>query len=129
MSHHPFKESVDMSPHLRVLIVEDSEDDMLLILRELRRAGYIITYVRVDTPETMVAALDQQPWDIVIADYSLPAFSAPEALKLLQRRKLELPFIIVSGTIGEDIAVAAMKAGAHDYLIKGNLTRLVPAVE
>jgi PAS domain S-box-containing protein len=118
-----------MSPHLRVLIVEDSEDDMLLILRELRRAGYMITYVRVDTPETMVAALDQQPWDIVIADYSLPAFSAPEALKLLQWRKLELPFIIVSGTIGEDIAVAAMKAGAHDYLIKGNLTRLVPAVE
>jgi len=118
-----------MNLHLRVLIVEDFEDDMLLILRELRRSGYIVTYVRVDTADAMQAALDQQPWDIVISDYSLPAFSAPEALKLLQRRKLDLPFIIVSGTIGEDIAVAAMKAGAHDYLIKGNLTRLVPAVE
>ncbi len=118
-----------MNLHLHVLIVEDCEDDMLLILRELRRSGYTITYVRVDTADAMQAALDQQPWDIVIADYSLPAFSAPEALKVLQRQKVDLPFIIVSGTIGEDIAVAAMKAGAHDYLIKGNLTRLVPAVE
>ncbi|MBR8833414.1 MAG: PAS domain S-box protein [Stigonema ocellatum SAG 48.90 = DSM 106950] len=118
-----------MKPHLRVLIVEDSEDDTLLTLRELRRGGYILTYVRVETPVTMEAALDQQPWDFVIADYNLPTFSAPEALKLLQRRQMDLPFIIVSGTIGEDAAVAAMKAGAHDYLIKGNLTRLVPAVE
>ena len=118
-----------MKPYLRVLIVEDSEDDTLLTLRELRRGGYILTYVRVETPVDMKAALEQQPWDFVIADYSLPAFSAPEALKLLQSYQLDLPFIIVSGTIGEDTAVAAMKAGAHDYLIKGNLTRLVPAVE
>jgi PAS domain S-box-containing protein len=118
-----------MNSHLRVLIVEDSEDDTLLILRELRRGGYTLDYVRVDTPILMHAALDRQLWDIVIADYTLPAFSAPEALKLLQTRKLDLPFIIVSGTIGEDIAVAAMKAGAHDYLIKGNFARLVPAVE
>jgi PAS domain S-box-containing protein len=118
-----------MNPHLRVLIVEDSEDDTLLILRGLRRGGYTLDYVRVDTSVAMQAALDDQPWDIVIADYTLPSFSAPEALKVLQSRKLDLPFIIVSGTIGEDIAVAAMKAGAHDYLIKGNLTRLVPAVE
>ncbi len=118
-----------MISHLRVLIVEDSEDDAFLVLRELRRGGYTLDYVRVDTPVAMRAALDRQSWDIVIADYNMPAFSAPEALKLLQSRKLDLPFIIVSGAIGEDIAVAAMKAGAHDYLIKGNLTRLVPAVE
>jgi PAS domain S-box-containing protein len=118
-----------MNPHLRVLIVEDSEDDTLLLLRELRRGGYTLDYIRVDIPVDMQEALERQPWDIVIADYSLPSFSAPEALKLLQSQKLDLPFIIVSGTIGEDIAVTAMKAGAHDYLIKGNLTRLVPAVE
>jgi two-component system, cell cycle sensor histidine kinase and response regulator CckA len=118
-----------MDSHLSVLIVEDSEDDMLLMLRELRRGGYTIDYVRVDTPVAMQAALDRQPWDIVIADYTLPAFSAPEALKLLQSQKFDLPFIIVSGTIGEDTAVTAMKAGAHDYIIKGNLARLVPAVE
>jgi PAS domain S-box-containing protein len=115
--------------HLRVLIVEDSEDDTLLTLRELRRGGYDLDYVRVDTATAMQAKLEQQPWDIVIADYSLPTFSAPEALKLLQSQRLDLPFIIVSGTIGEDTAVTAMKAGAHDYIIKGNLTRLVPAVE
>ncbi|MBD2353100.1 PAS domain S-box protein [Tolypothrix sp. FACHB-123] len=118
-----------MLPHLRVLIVEDSEDDTLLLVRELRRAGYNLHYVRVDTADGMEAALNQELWDIVIADYSLPAFSGLDALKVVQKRKLDLPFIIVSGTIGEDIAVGAMKAGAHDYLIKGNLTRLVPAVE
>ncbi|MBF2063224.1 MAG: response regulator [Calothrix sp. C42_A2020_038] len=118
-----------MNSHLRILIVEDSEDDTLLTLRELRRGGYTLDYVRVDTPGTMESALNQQPWDIIIADYSMPAFSALEALKIIQNRKLDLPFIIISGTIGEDTAVAAMKAGAHDYLIKGNLARLVPAVE
>jgi PAS domain S-box-containing protein len=118
-----------MNSHLSVLIVEDSEDDMLLMLRELRRGGYTPDYVRVDTPAAMQAALDRQPWDIVIADYTLPTFSAPDALKLLQSQKFDLPFIIVSGTIGEDTAVAAMKAGAHDYIIKGTLARLVPAVE
>lgn len=118
-----------MKPHLRVLIVEDSEDDTLLVLRELRRGGYHVEYVRVDTAASMLAALNQQLWDIIIADYSLPAFSGLAALELLQSQKLDLPFIIVSGTIGEDIAVAAMKAGAHDYIIKGNMARLVPAVE
>ncbi|HEY9639518.1 MAG TPA: PAS domain S-box protein [Coleofasciculaceae cyanobacterium] len=118
-----------MSPQLHVLIIEDSEDDMLLVLRELRRGGYTLHSDRVDTAAAMQAALDRQPWDIVIADYTLPTFSAPEALKLLQRQQLDLPFIIVSGTIGEEVAVAAMRAGAHDYIIKGNLTRLLPAVE
>ena len=118
-----------MKSHLQVLIVEDVEDDLLLMVRELRRGGYTLDYVRVDTANAMLTALDRQAWDIVIADYSLPAFSAPDALKLLQQQHLDLPFIIVSGTIGEEVAVAAMKAGAHDYIIKGNLTRLIPAVE
>jgi signal transduction histidine kinase len=118
-----------MKPPLRVLIVEDSEDDMLLILRELRQGGYTLDHVRVDTAAAMHTALEQQSWDIVIADYSLPAFSGPEALKLLQSQGLDLPFIIVSGTIGEETAVAAMKAGAHDFLSKGKLARLLPAVE
>ncbi|BAY07030.1 hybrid sensor histidine kinase/response regulator [Calothrix sp. NIES-2098] len=118
-----------MLPYLNVLIVEDSEDDTLLLVRELRRSGYTLNYVRVDTADGMEAALNQRSWDVVIADYSLPAFSGLDALKIVQKQKLDLPFIIVSGTIGEDIAVAAMKAGAHDYLIKGNLARLVPAVE
>ncbi len=118
-----------MRSQLHVLIVEDVEDDLLLLLRELRRGGYALDYVRVDTADEMQAALDRQTWDMVIADYSLPAFSAPAALEVLQQRQLDLPFIIVSGTIGEEVAVAAMKAGAHDYIIKGNLARLLPAVE
>jgi two-component system, cell cycle sensor histidine kinase and response regulator CckA len=113
---------------LRVLIVEDSEDDLLLLLRELRRGEYTLDYVRVETAIEMQAALDRQDWDIVIADYTLPRFSAPAALELLQHQQRDLPFIIVSGTIGEDPAVAAMRAGAHDYLLKDNLVRLLPAV-
>ncbi len=102
---------------------------MLLVVREIRRGGYEVEFERVDTPVTMQAALDRQSWDVVIADYTLPAFSAPAALQLLQQQRRDLPFIIVSGTIGEETAVAAMKAGAHDYLTKGNLARLVPAIE
>jgi len=113
---------------LRALIVEDSEDDTLLIAHELRRGGYDLTVKRVDTRQAMGAALADQSWDIVISDYAIPGFGGLEALELLQARGLDLPFILISGTMGEDIAVSAMKAGAHDYLMKDNLARLVPAV-
>jgi PAS domain S-box-containing protein len=101
----------------------------MLLLRELRRAGYDPAHERVETPEAMRAALVDREWDIIISDYILPRFSGAEALTVLKDSGIDLPFIIVSGNIGEDIAVEAMKAGAHDYIIKGSLTRLVPAVE
>ena len=119
-----------MSKLLRVLIVEDSEDDAELLAIELERGGYQPIYQRVETQLGMQAALDEKTsWDIVLADYALPHFSAIAALNVLKNHKLDLPFIIVSGKIGEDTAIAAMKAGAHDYLLKGKLARLVPAVE
>lgn len=118
-----------MSIPLRLLLVEDLEDDALLLLRELRRGGYKLEFERVDTSATMLAALSKDNWNLIVCDYSMPQFSALAALKLLHSSGLDLPFIIVSGTIGEDTAVAAMKAGAHDYMMKGNLARLIPAVE
>lgn len=117
-----------MSIPLRLLLVEDSEDDAMLLLRELRRGGYVPTFERVATATAMLNALSRE-WELIICDYCMPEFNAPVALKLLQETGLDLPFIIVSATIGEDVAVAAMKAGAHDYIIKDNLTRLVPAIE
>jgi PAS domain S-box-containing protein len=114
---------------LRVLIIEDSEFDALMLVNVLRQGGYAPTFRRVETATSLLAALREQTWEIILADYNLPQFSAPEALKLLQSTELDLPFIVVSGGIGEDTAVALMKAGAHDYVMKGNLTRLVPAVE
>ena len=118
-----------MGEPLRVLIVEDNPDDAALVLRELRRGGREVAHERVETSGAMIAALDAQSWDMVIADYSLPQFSGTAALKLLRERDSDLPFILVSGTVGEEIAVAAMKAGAHDYLMKDKLARLGPAVE
>jgi signal transduction histidine kinase/DNA-binding response OmpR family regulator len=113
-----------MNTPLRVLIAEDSEDDALLVVRKLQQGGYAPTYERVDTPEAFSAALARQPWDVIIADYSMPA-----AWRLLKESGLDLPFIVVSGAIGEDVAVSAMKAGAHDYVMKDNLARLGPAVQ
>jgi cyclic di-GMP phosphodiesterase len=118
-----------MRTPLRVLIVEDCEDDAELLLRELRRGGYDPVFERVETSQAMGTALARQDWDLVLADYGMPQFSGLAALALLQERGLDLPFIVVSGTIGEETAVAAMKAGAHDCLVKGKLARLVPAVE
>jgi diguanylate cyclase (GGDEF)-like protein len=114
---------------LRVLIVEDYEPDAALLLRELRHAGYDPVYKRVDTASEMSRALDAEPWDIVISDHVMPNFSSLNALRLLHDKGLELPFVIVSGQIGEDAAVDAMKAGANDYVMKDNLKRLVPAIQ
>ncbi len=118
-----------MSRLLHVLIAEDSENDAMLLVRELRQGGYEPAFARVETREAMLAKLKQKDWDIVFADYTMPQFNAFEALRLLQETGLDLPFIIVSGTIGEDRATLAMKAGAHDYILKDNMNRLVPAVE
>ena len=118
-----------MSKPLGVLIVEDSEDDALLLLRELRRRGFETVSRRVETPEAMKEALESRKWDIVISDYVLPRFSGLAALDVLKETGLDLPFIIVSGKIGEEIAVEAMRAGAHDYMMKGNLKRLAATVE
>ena len=118
-----------MGTQLRVLLVEDSEADAELLLNELGRTGYEVTAHRVQTAEHMKAALDTGHWDVVLSDYSMPTFSAPAALAVLQSTGRDLPFIIVSGTIGEETAVAALKAGAHDFLIKGRLARLAPAIE
>lgn len=118
----------EASEPLRVIIVEDSEDDVALILRQLRRGGYDPTHVRVETAAELTATLDEGGWDIVISDYSLPQFSGLAAVEICARRGFEIPFILVSGTVGEEEAVQAMKAGAHDYLMKDNLPRLAPAV-
>lgn len=117
-----------MGEPVRLLIVEDSEDDTTLLLRELRRGGYAPEHERVETSAAMRAALTGSRWDVVISDFYLPTFDAPSALEVLKESGLDLPFIVVTGSIGEDIAVTAMKAGASDYLLKDNLARLVPAV-
>lgn len=118
-----------MKTTLRVLIVEDSEFDAQMISSHVRKGGYDVVSERVETSDGMNRALREKPWDVILSDYNLPQFSAPEALKILQSSELDLPFIIISGGIGEATAVAAMKAGAHDYLMKGNLNRLAPAIE
>jgi len=118
-----------MSKPIKVLLIEDSENDALLLLHELRRGGYDPVHRRIETAKEMESALREDNWDILICDYILPQFSAPHALALVQEMKLDLPFIIVSGNIGEENAVAAMKAGAHDYIMKDNLARLVPVIE
>ncbi len=114
---------------LRLLAIEDSEEDVILLMRELRAGGYESDWERVETAEAMKSAIAQKQWDIIISDYIMPQFSGLDALDLVKQSGIDIPFIIVSGKIGEDIAVEAMKAGAHDYIVKGNLARLVPAVE
>ena len=114
---------------MRLLLIEDSDDDAALILRELTRAGYAVTPERVASADALAHALTRQRWDIAIADYTLPGFSGSAALTLLREYDADMPFIFVSGTMGEDVAVAAMRSGAHDYIMKSNLKRLVPAVE
>jgi PAS domain S-box-containing protein len=117
-----------MEQPLRVLIVEDFEPDAFLIEQELRRGGCQVVCQRVETGPEMLLELNRHPWDVIICDYKLPGFGALAAMKLLKELELDIPFLIVSGVIGEETAVAIMKAGAHDYVMKNNLTRLVPAV-
>jgi two-component system, cell cycle sensor histidine kinase and response regulator CckA len=117
-----------MSVPLKVLLIEDSEDDAWLILRELRRGGFSPEHERVDSRNGLLEALDRQTWDIVLSDYVVPGFGGLEALAIIKQKRLDLPFILVSGKIGEEIAVEAMRAGAHDYVLKNNLTRLALAV-
>jgi len=114
---------------LKALIVEDSENDTLLLLRELHKSGYDTHHTRLETGEAMRNALKAEKWDVIISDYSMPCFSGLEALQTLKDSGLDIPFIIVSGNIGEETAVKIMKAGAHDYVFKGNLTRLTPVIE
>jgi diguanylate cyclase (GGDEF)-like protein len=114
---------------IRVLFVEDSDDDTQLLVSALRKGGYEPQFERVDTPAAMSAALARQSWDIIISDHSMPQFDAPAALQLLKKSGYDSPFIIVSGSINEDAAAAAMRLGAQDYLMKDNLTRLCPAIE
>jgi signal transduction histidine kinase len=121
--------SADPRRSINVLIIEDSESDAFILERALGKGGFLPKCRRVETADAMSAALDQQQWDVILADHSMPQFSAPEALQVMQRRGLDLPFIIVSGHIEEETAVSSMKAGAHDYIMKERLARLVPAVE
>jgi len=115
--------------NVRILLIEDSDDDAALLLRELQRADYQVEVERVETAEAMRSALAHQTLDLVICDYSLPSFNAPSALAILQEGGYDLPFIIISGTIGEETAVEALIAGAHDFIIKGSLSRLIPAIQ
>ena len=117
-----------MRKQLRALIVEDSERDTELLVLELRRGGYEVSFARVQTAESMQASL-QEDWDVVLSDYTMPRFSALAALEVLRQTGRDIPFIIVSGTIGEEAAVEGLKAGAHDFLVKDRLARLSHAIE
>lgn len=114
---------------IHVLMVEDVEDDALLMAAELRRGGYAVTFERVDTAEDVRAALQKKSWDVILCDFTMPYFSGTAALELAKACGSDAPFIYVSGTIGEEAAVQAMKSGAQDYVMKTNLARLAPAVE
>ena len=117
-----------MNPPLRVLLVEDSEADAELLARELKRAGFDVTWERVQSAAHLERALERSPWDIIVGDNSMPGFSGTEALALVRSRGLDIPFIFVSGTMGEDLAAQALEAGAGDALAKGNLRRLIPVI-
>jgi two-component system, cell cycle sensor histidine kinase and response regulator CckA len=118
-----------MTVQLKVLVIEDSDSDAALNVRALEKAGYKVTYEVVATAKEMKAALHSQTFDLIISDHNLPQFDSLKALALLKENGLDIPFIVVSGTIGEETAVKVMKAGAHDYVMKGNLSRLGTAIE
>src|ERR1700704_5491396 len=115
-------------PPLRGLIVQNFPSDAALVFRELAPGGYELTSTRVDTAMEMESAVDGSDWDIVFSDWAMPTFSAPGAMEVVRRHSLDIPFIIISGTIGEEVAVEALRTGAHDFFVKGKLTLLTPAV-
>lgn len=117
-----------MAETLRVLIIEDSMEDTFFIVRELQRAGYVVDFERVETQAAMDQALKAGRWDLVISDYQMPSFDGATALEIFRETGLEVPFIIVSGVLGEVRAAEMLKAGADDYVMKDNLARLGPAV-
>ena len=114
---------------LRVLMIEDSENDVLLMVRELKKGGYNPIYERIETAAALKKALQDKDWDIILCDYKMPQFSAPSAIALIKEFNIDTPCIVISGTIGEDTAVECMRLGAHDYLMKGKLSRLCPAID
>jgi PAS domain S-box-containing protein len=118
-----------MGKLLRALIIEDSKDDAELLLRDLRRSGYEVEFERVETAEALQVVLTETTWDVILSDYYLPQFDALRALNMMQSLGVDIPFIIISGAIGEETAVAALKAGAHDFLVKGNIVKLRPTIE
>jgi two-component system, cell cycle sensor histidine kinase and response regulator CckA len=118
-----------MDQKLKLLVVEDSEDDCLLVVYALQNAGFICDHIRIHNAESFRRALDQQEWDVIISDYNLPDFSAPKALEILNEAKLDIPFIVISGTVGEETVVKLMKSGARDYVMKDHLARLPGAIE
>jgi methyl-accepting chemotaxis protein len=118
-----------MTEKLRTLIVEDSPDDATLVVLELRKQGFEVTHTRVETADGMRAALTKEPWDIILCDYNIPNFGAMKALALVKELNVDTPFIVVSGVVGEDTAVNTMRAGAHDFIVKGQYSRLVPAIK
>jgi DNA-binding NtrC family response regulator len=118
-----------MANLLRVLIVDDSDVDTNLIIRKLSNEGYDPKWRRVDTAEAMKEALEREKWDVILCDYKMPLFSVHAALKIVREENIDIPFILVSGSIGEDTAMAAMKSGAHNYVMKGNLCKLAITIE
>ena len=113
---------------IRVLIIEDSEDDALLTLRELKKGGYEPEWRVVETPQDLTKALDEEQWDIILSDFQMPAFDGREALRMVNEKNIDVPFIIISGVLVEENAVEVLKEGANDYVKKGNWARLIPAV-
>jgi PAS domain S-box-containing protein len=130
MTHaKPDKKDTKAPRRIRLLIVEDSERDCVLLTQELRRSGFDPDFLRVETAVALDEALSKQKWDLIVSDYTMPRFSAPAALEMVKKGQHDIPFLVVSGSVGEDIAVRMMKAGASDYIMKGQLNRLVPAIE
>jgi PAS domain S-box-containing protein len=130
MTHRePNEHGAKAHRRIRLLIVEDSEDDCFLLTQQLRRSGMDLDFLRVETASDLGKALAKEDWDVIVSDYTMPSFSAPAALEMVKQARHDIPFLVVSGSVGEDIAVRMMKAGASDYIMKGQLNRLVPAIE